>query len=578
MKSKIILILVLFFSINSSQGQFLKKITGKKETDTTKVEKGEKKAGGGFFQKVVAKATKAIGNVAGGTIGAVSTIDNLNDVDVVASIGTNIYSKDLGLVVNDFLGDEWINNGDFSMIMLTSKNDFKFHKYAGTIKVNGKEIKHASYGVHTICENPNSGPKKIVFEKNGVVEGSFEVPLPKNNIKLLSVNGQKANANIDITKDVTLELSNFSTQKDALVRVDIVATMIGIRSLYLVAYVKPAAKIVIPYHAFRNIETSNKGFNFKNAYIAIAEQSLVKTTNNSGFFKEPIDALTGSNDGMWINVTNKGEQFYGYKLESETNGVKVITEKGNAAFSMPINLAKKIAVATMSIQGTTYSQGSKTDRLQNTITETTIQFPQIPDAWQDEVLSEMYKKFTATVSEITNGTILPETTIPSIPSYENVQQFFLEEKNNNEAFLKSYKGLNPIIPLSTASIRLQGENALLNESKSDALLKIKMNIELSDEKGKVFMNPTLLVELDGASNGGFRSSVGNTKYFSIKLLGLPINVEKVFKKKGEGLTRELYSQIVQIDNFNGALKKALTELKEKETQNTDYEIIWNLQK
>lgn len=576
MKNKIIVTIALVFTINTMQAQIWKKLTGDKKTaDTTKV---EKKAGGGLFQKLVAKATKAIGNVAGGMTGMVSTVDNLQNVDVLASIGTNIYSKDLGLIVNDFLGDEWINNGDFTMIMLSSKNSFQLNKYAGTIKVNNKELKHSSFGVHTICENPNSGSKKISFEKNGIVEGSFEVPLPKNNIKLISVNGQKNNPSLDLTKDVTLEFTNFSTQKDALIRVDMICSMIGLRSLYLVAYVKPATKVVIPFQAFRNIETTNKGFTFNNSYMAVSEQFSVKTTNNTGFFKAPLDALTGSNDGMWVNVTNKSEQFHGYTLESEAEGIKRKLEKGNAAFAMPLSMAKKIAVATMSIQGTTYSHSTKTDKLQNTITETTIQFPQIPDAWLDETLAEMYKKFTTTVADITAGVILPETAIPSTSSYENVQQFFLEEKNTNENFLKSYKGLNPIKPLSSSSIRLQGENALLIETKSDALLKIKLNIDLGDDNGKITMTPFLSVELDGASNGGFRSAVGNTKYFTINLSGKPIDVKQVFKKNGNGLTKELYNQILQIDAFNTALKKTLMELKEKEKVNKDYEIIWSLQK
>lgn len=573
MKAKILLGLFLVLTLNSVEAQIWKKIGGdKKSSDTTQVEKKEKKAGGGFFQKVVAKATKAIGGVAGGMV-SVKTVDNLQSVDVVASIGTNIYSKDLGLVVNDFLGDGWINNGDFTMLMLSSKDNFQFNKYAGEVKLNGKDLKYATYGIYTLCENPNSGPKKISFGKNGVVEGSFEVPLPKNNIKLLSVNGQKDNASVDLTKDVTLEFDNFSTQKDALIRVDMICTMIGLRSLYLVAYVKPASKVVIPYQAFRNIETTNKGFTFKNTYIAVAEQFLVKTVNNTGFFKQPIDALTGSNDGMWVNVTNKNDQFYGYNLETESNGIKGTIEKGNAAFAMPMSLAKKIAVATMNIDGITYLEGTENNKLAGTVTEYEFTFPQIPDSWQDEALAEMYKKITATVSEVTSGVIMPENTIPNTPSYSNVQQFFLEEKNTGENFSKAYKGLNPIKPLSTSSIRMQGENALLSESKSDALLKVKMSVNLVYEKGKAFMHPSLTVDLDGESNGGFRSVIGNTKYFQLKFSG-----PKTAMKRKQEVTKELYFNILQIDAFNEALKKALHELKAKEQSNLDYEVVWKMQK
>ena len=153
----------------------------------------KKKSGGGFFQKVVGKVAKAAGSAVAGGIGAVATIDHVEDADVTVAVGTNIYSKDLGLMVHSFLGKDWINNGDFTMLQLSSKDAFKMYKYGGTIKVNDKELKHFAMGVHTVTENPNSGIKKISFEKNGVVEGSFDVPVPSKNVKLVSVNGQTKN-------------------------------------------------------------------------------------------------------------------------------------------------------------------------------------------------------------------------------------------------------------------------------------------------------------------------------------------------------------------------------------------------
>ncbi|MFY7840333.1 MAG: hypothetical protein ACOVP7_08655, partial [Lacibacter sp.] len=71
----------------------------------------EKKGIGGTFQKVVSKVTKTVGNTVASVGGDVATVDNLQEVDVLASIGTNIYPKDLGLIVNDFLKGEWIDHG-----------------------------------------------------------------------------------------------------------------------------------------------------------------------------------------------------------------------------------------------------------------------------------------------------------------------------------------------------------------------------------------------------------------------------------------------------------------------------------
>jgi hypothetical protein len=323
------------------------------------------KRGGNIFQKAMSKVTKMVGNLAGELGGSVAETPNLDDVDVLASVGTNIFPKDLGLATNDFLKGEWIDNGDFTMLMLSSPNGFQFFKYAGTIKLNGKELKHQSFGIHTAVEAPNSGNKKISFEKNGVEEGSFTVPPPSKNIQLISINGAKSSVNIDLTKDVVLELANFSTIPESLIRVDIVTSIIGMRSLTMAAYVKPAAKVVIPAAAFRNLETQNKGTGFKNSYLMVSDQQLVKSVAQSGVFKEPVIAVTGSNAGMWVNVTNSPEIAKGITFSDieKVNGseLEVSVKKLNAAYAMPLSFAKKIAVASMSIQGTTQLYESKTN-------------------------------------------------------------------------------------------------------------------------------------------------------------------------------------------------------------------------
>lgn len=56
-----------------------------------------------------------------GAGGSVANVENLGEADIIVSTGTNIYSKDLGLMVTDFLGKDWINNGDFTMLQLASR-------------------------------------------------------------------------------------------------------------------------------------------------------------------------------------------------------------------------------------------------------------------------------------------------------------------------------------------------------------------------------------------------------------------------------------------------------------------------
>ena len=572
MRFKLLISFSFLILSNVSEAQFWKK---EKNESSKEENKEEPKKTGNIFQKAMSKVTKMVGNLAGELGGSVAETPSLENVDVLASVGTNIFPKDLGLATNDFLKGDWIDNGDFTMLMLSSPNGFQFFKYAGIIKLNGKELKHQSFGIHTAVEAPNSGNKKISFEKNGVEEGSFTVPPPTKNIQLISINGAKSNINVDLTKDVALELANYSTSQDALIRVDIVTSVIGMRSLTMVAYVKPAPKVVIPAAAFRNIETQNKGTGFKNSYLMVSDQQLVKSVGQSGVFKEPVIAVTGSNSGMWVNVTNSPEISKGivFSENEKVNGteMEVSAKKLNAAYAMPLSFAKKIAVASMSIQGTTQLYESKTNNWTKTETTKSIDFPQIPDEWLQELLAGMYAEFTNATAEVIGGQILPETAIPSAPSYQLVQDFFKDEMNTADQFLTVYKNLNPIKPLTSNSMRVFGENALLKETGADALLKVSIALQLSYD-GKPAMTPFLTIEMDGVSNGGFRSFVGNTKYFSMTVKGAPYII-----KKGKTLDKEELAKVVQTSNLATAYKRALFSLKDKEAAIGDYETVWKLQ-
>lgn len=577
---QVIAILIVFITINSStNAQFWKK-DKEKTSDSTKVEdtgstEGAKKPG--IFQKVVGKIAKVAGGAVAGATGMVATTNSLEEVDIIASVGTNIYPKSLGLMFNDFLGGSWVDYGDFCMLMLASKDGYKFYKYGGSIKVGDQSMKHVSLGIHTSIEEPKTGNKKIVFEKNGSVEGSFEVERASKNIKLVSINGQKENVKLDLTKDVVLEFENYRNDPDALLRIDLVYTVIGIRTLGLVCYVKPADKVIIPAEAFRNIETENKGISFNNTYLAISEQWLTKSINNTGAIKDPLNVITGSNDGKWVTITNKNDQLYGIKFNSSNTlsgkTVDVNVLKKNAAYAMPISFAKKVAVATMSMQGTTYLYETTTNRWQQTETTKEIKFPQLPDSWLDETLHDLYNRIVSTYTEVAGGEVLPAEAITNCASYNDAQRFFKDEMNSADQFLRSYKGLTPVKNLSSQSMKINGENALLKDANADALLKVNFALQLSTDK-KAMMTPYLSIEMDGASNGGFRSFVGNTKYFSILLKGEPL----IIKSGKHDFTKNDYYGLIQLDAFQEAFKKALTELKSKEQEYGDYEKIWRIQK
>ncbi len=593
MKKTIYLIILLSIVTTSSNAQLGGLLKKKKETteqsnedksSSTSDDKStseSKKGGGNLFQKAISKVAK----VAGNTVMAASNmtaVGDLADADVVVSIGTNIFSKDLGLMFTDFLGGEWINNGDFTMLQLASKDGFQFYKYDGIIKVNGKEIKHASMGVHAVTENPGTGNKKITFEKNGSVEGSFEVPLPAKNIKLISINGQTSNVKLDLTKDVELEIANFTTNPGALIRIDLITSMIGLRALTAVTYIKPASKITIPAAAFRNIENEGK-FNLKNSYLNISEQMLVKAVNPTGKISSDLMASVGSNDGMWIDVTNSQDNSKGIK---DISGL----EKKNAAFAMPLSFAKNIAVGSFTAAGTTYSYSSEDKKderssyeslrgggLAKTTTTTTYTetketiFPQIPDEYLNKMMEEFYSKLSSVFNEVNGSKVMPPSTILNTPSYAKSLRYMADDDNTEAKFNKSYQNLKQIGEFSTLSNRYYGVSNMLKDAKADALLKVSIYTNLNATNfNKPEMKTYLVVELVGPPNGTFRSFLGNTKYFK-----MDFSAPSYVMKKNQTVE---FDKVFQVDYFVNEFKQKLTELKAKEDAIKDYEIYWNLQK
>lgn len=201
-------------------------------------------------------------------------------------------------------------------------------------------------------------------------------------------------------------------------------------------------------------------------------------------------------------------------------------------------------------------------------TTKTLDFPEIPDSYLDKMLDDLYKKLTTTFSSITGSNVMPAETIPGVPAYENTKKFFPGEVNDDSKFLKVYKHLDPTQSLTSISSRYYGENALLHQSNTDALLKVSLICQLSWDS-KPQMTPYLTIELVGVSNGDFRSYSGNTKYFTMNIKG-----ESYTLKKKEPVD---FDKIFQVDQFTEAFRNALTELKVKEGVIKDYEQIWKLQ-
>ena len=554
---------ILIMNTNAQSGGDSKKTDEPFKEKESKVKDVSKKVGG-FFQKGLSKISKLAGSISEDVMGITATGD-LSDVNVTVSVGTNIYPKNLNLLVHSYQKNDWVDNGDFTMLQLESKDGSKYYKYSGTIKANGTPVKHNAGGVHTTTEFPNPNNKKITFEKGTKMEGSLEVPMPTQNVKLISINGQKSDVKVDLTKDVVLEISNYSTEPSSLIRVDIVGNAGNIRSLYVVGYLKPADKITIPAAAFRNIETLNKGLSFKDCYLSISDHLEVPAQNTTGKIPNNLMVLVGSHDGMPIDVINSEEISHGLQF---TSGNTKIT-KGNAAFSMPLSLAKNIAISSFYSFGENYSADAITYKVQQTGTAKTIDFPVLSDNLLNETLSTLHGNIKTTFSNLLNAKFIAPGIVRNSPVHENSVKFMSDNLGGSTTFLKVYEGLSPLKGHNSAFNRNYGENAMLKEFNADAILKVSLRLNLNWHN-KSILTPYLHVELKGKCYGDYRSFYGTTTYFTMDIQGVGYEL----KEDSKFINPE---EVFQISYLSKEFKVALEQLLAKEKTMPDYEALWKIQ-
>ncbi len=578
MTNKMLLLLIsstlIIHSTNAQLGIFKKKKTDTNQTPDSvaapaKEEKEEKKEkkGGNFFQKVVGKIAKG----AGGVIGTKST-DNFSSFEPLVYFSSNLYGKEVGTMEIDFIPG-WKKNSDLVTVMLMPADKLFFYKLDGSVKVDGIPADYLAAGAYSkIFEGSNNNKTLELETKNG--KAKFVLIPNKNKIKVVSFNNSKENFELDMNKDFTIQLENFSTKPGAMVKIRVSATILGLRGLYDIGSFKPAASITIPGYILKHINTTNKGMSFKNCYLVIDDVELKEANDEGGKYKTPIKYLAGNSFAIPVKVTNDASTYFGFTVKAEEKlplgKINYEFVKQNAFFARPTEQAKKIAVTTFAITGTTYYYNEKEDKLMQTRTEKELIFPQIPDATLNDILEKMYPQLTKVFQEELGAAFIAPEAVTGTKDYQSLDRYSYNDANTEENFSKSYKGLHPLPTTVPLAATYNGEPALFAATGANALLKVTLNLQLSWDNVPQ-MKPILTVEMLGDKNGG-ETGVLLTKFFTAKITGQGYKL-----KKGMD-TQKILGDIVRQDDLMQMLRAGLKDLLAKEKQNGEYGPIWELQK
>ena len=576
MKRFTISLLLLAALATTGHAQFWKKKPGdaKDSTETVQEEKVEKKekSGGGLFQKMIAKVSKGAAKMGGAMTGTTKSTADLDAVEPMVYFMNNLVSKEAGTMDQDFFNG-WTKGGDFVGVMFLPKDKAFFYTIDGDVLFDGAKAAYQSTGLYTQAYASPKPARVLELQTGSGQKAKFTLQARKNPIKLVSVNGKFAGAEVDMTKDFTIQLQNFSTAPGSLIKLQITGQTIGLRAWYDLGYFKPAASVTIPGYIIKH--AAAKGINFKNTFLQVSDAELLQAKDEAGHYKEPLRYWSGASSALPVKVVNEQKLFDGFTVKDErklpAGKMTVEFTKPNATSSMPFSMATKIAASTFAVKGTTYYYDHKESKFLETRTTKTLEFPQIPEAKLDDILQKLYTGVTAILKEELNATILPAETVAATKEFADMAPFTNADQNTDEHFSKAYKGLRPmamIVPLATT---FKGESALFKAAGATALLKVVLNLQVSWDD-KPIMQPILDVELLGPKNGGDLGLLP-TKFFTAKLTG------EGYKIKGKKeVTDAVIDEIVRMDDLLTALRIGLQDLKAKEKAQGEYGPIWELQR
>lgn len=577
MKATTSLLAILLLFSYGTHAQFWKKkdkedIKTDSTTESSSVSDKDKKGGPNLFTKMITKVAKLTG-------GAMQTATT-DDLDIVVPSVyqySNLAPGNLGTVEMAFF-EGWKTGGRQIGLMFTKKKSLSFTKIDGTVKVDNKPAEFITMGIYSAFSEQSKNPQKVEVVTKSGDKTSFTILPPKHNVKIISINGSKAETiNIDPSKDLVLEVENTpATEKDQLA-VRVLGKTLAISYWSELGYFPVTNKIVIPAAYFRNINNTNGNglTNFKKSYFSIIRSSREKATDVSGSYAE-IEYDNIVEDGRYMNVSpdievNKGVEAKGENL---TNGYKssYLAKKTNAFSSMPFSKIKNTGVTSFSIHGTTSYYKADTKYAGNGATqerERSVQFPKFPDATWQAVLDELYTQLIPVIKEELNTTIEPLEKMTGAAAYQAMETWNKDDENTSSEFSLSYKNtkrLSSFLPLTEMYGANNYEEKLMKETNTNALINVLFNLSLKVDGGG-FGTAKMIPELNFTLKGPQNGPTVCTKYCVVTVAGEGF----LIKNKKEFSLNE----VVKIPELIAAFRKSLQELKAAEKANGEYDIIWN---
>lgn len=486
---------------------------------------------------------------------------------------------------------EDFQEGDVAVGIFFAKVDgLGFLNIEGTVMCDGKPLLSPGMGFYMLELDPNDlGPKTIDVQTITGDKASFTINSVPS-VKVIAVNGATSNAPVDLSKDIELVLENGPGHEGSLLRVSLVTDVAGARAFNNFADFKSADRIIIPKEALSNPVVSGSvqgagNYNQGENYLVVERYVQARADKQSTAAAELQSRAYGS---MQVNVSGKqAESVYGStlvrgKAESPNGNLNYEASKPNASTGAPFSQGSRFAVSSLSVRGVLYKQevDQSTSYGYNSTTVTTVtttyQFPQLPDAFWEQLLNNLHADIVKIFKEEFNIEIVPTERVTESPQYKNF--YTVAEQNTEEMIVKTYKNTQNMQPGRLAEIfgsissNLTSDRPIINLMKDadvDGLINVQLSLQVAgDADGHIILVPNMRFFIQGREEKYTNKDV---QYGS----GWIATEEGKAFSEAEFNDINALNRIVRKDDIMNAFRKALDDLRDKEVER-GYDKIWAL--
>lgn len=520
---------------------------------------------------------------------------NLQDVSARVEYITNLYPPDIETVETQAVPAAWKAGGNMISVIFQKRAGIGMWEIDGTVvakKAGGapEPLTYFGKGAYFLAlPAGDKAPRTVEVRSATGQVATFQVK-PAAPVKLKAVNGKPANAAVDLTKDLVIDLEDVGAGK---LKVMMAATTLGIRTMTDVAICKPAKRIVVPAAAFKHmgVTASAAGFvgvdNGKNYVVVERYEGGTVSPGAAGAAFTMGKSWSHSPVTVAGDVKNAVPMLIEGKLENPRGALVYAVSKPQAFYGPPLARARQIAIGSLELRGTLYKQNTYQSQrygFDNTVitTTTTITyaFPKVAPAAWDRLLEDAAGGLGGVFKGLGgNAAMVAPEKVLNAPSYKLLD--VPKEHVSDTLVEKSYRKTRPLYPTNAASAFAGVSSTfaldrpfvrVLREAGADALLATSFDLQIATKKGdekKVVLIPAMKFQLIGGANG---YTVGPTTYAT----GWVTAQDGVTFSEAELADAGALRRIVRLDDMMAGLRAALNQTREEERK-AGYEAIWALQ-